>query len=324
MGYIHIFTDGLDKLLSASIWFPHYGGSDTFLYYDNGGLKGFVGSDEYRQLGDVGAKQLRNPEFFANLLSEANKIMSRSARLDRTPRIENLRIAADLLSDAYKIYFKTEEFTTSELDIVNDAKLIEDIGRLRLDFINSCINLTELVHSQAINSSGPDAEFMTIDEVINGTEVDDLTQRQHAFLLQKDNNETRMLVGNEASNTFAKLYNPSPKQVDELHGTTASPGKVAGVAYKISLTATNIDELIQQMPQGAILITESTQPRMLLACQKASGIVTDEGGILSHTAIIARELAIPCVVGTRTATQNIQTGDEIALDADKSVVRIIN
>ena len=57
--------------------------------------------------------------------------------------------------------------------------------------------------------------------------------------------------------------------------------------------------------------------------KKAGGIVTDEGGITSHAAIIAREFKIPCVVGTKIATQIIKTGDLVEVNADKGIVKII-
>lgn len=66
-----------------------------------------------------------------------------------------------------------------------------------------------------------------------------------------------------------------------------------------------------------------TQPTVIDIAAKAAALVTDEGGMLSHAAIISRELKIPCVVGTHTATSNFKDGDLIEVDADKGVVRRI-
>ena len=60
------------------------------------------------------------------------------------------------------------------------------------------------------------------------------------------------------------------------------------------------------------------------ACNKAVAIVTDEGGLLSHAAIISRELKIPCIVGTKFATSMIKTGDLIEVDAEKGIIKIIS
>jgi len=59
----------------------------------------------------------------------------------------------------------------------------------------------------------------------------------------------------------------------------------------------------------------------MLACRKAAAIVTDEGGITSHAAIISRELGIPCIVGTGIATKVFKDGDRITVDADKGIAK---
>jgi len=74
------------------------------------------------------------------------------------------------------------------------------------------------------------------------------------------------------------------------------------------------------MPTGSILVAESTQPKLILACKKASGIITDEGGILSHAAIISRELNIPCIVGTGNATEIFKNGQLATINGDKNQV----
>ena len=78
------------------------------------------------------------------------------------------------------------------------------------------------------------------------------------------------------------------------------------------------------MEQGEILFTESTSPDVMAACKKAAAIVATQGGVLSHAAIVSRELNIPCVIGTdRDVVQIIDTGMEVEVDADNGVVRIL-
>lgn len=64
-----------------------------------------------------------------------------------------------------------------------------------------------------------------------------------------------------------------------------------------------------------------TRPDTILVCKKAGAIVTDEGGMTSHAAIISRELGIPCVIGTGEASRVIKTGEKILVDADKGIVK---
>ena len=62
---------------------------------------------------------------------------------------------------------------------------------------------------------------------------------------------------------------------------------------------------------------------MILACRKAGAIITEEGGITSHAAIVSRELGIPSVIGTKIATEALKDGDLVEVNADEGIVRII-
>ena len=63
-----------------------------------------------------------------------------------------------------------------------------------------------------------------------------------------------------------------------------------------------------------------TQPNLLPIMKKAAAIVTNQGGITSHAAVLSRELGIPCIVGTLTATTNFKNGDIVQVDANKGIV----
>lgn len=77
------------------------------------------------------------------------------------------------------------------------------------------------------------------------------------------------------------------------------------------------------MKEGDILISSSTNPDLLPAMKKAGAIVTEMGGITCHAAIVARELHIPCVVGTKIALKAIHDGDQLDVDATKGIVKIV-
>lgn len=57
---------------------------------------------------------------------------------------------------------------------------------------------------------------------------------------------------------------------------------------------------------------------------KAAAIVTEEGGITSHAAIVSREMKKPCIIATKNATQVLQDGDMVEVDADKGVIKILD
>ena len=80
------------------------------------------------------------------------------------------------------------------------------------------------------------------------------------------------------------------------------------------------DEAGKQMHKGDVLVTDMTNPDFVPFMKIASAIVTDKGGVTSHAAIVSRELAIPCIVGTETATQVMETGKEYTVDSRNGIV----
>ena len=109
-----------------------------------------------------------------------------------------------------------------------------------------------------------------------------------------------------------------PTTTSELSGQPAFKGKVSGRVRLIKL----INEA-KNLKKGEILVTAMTDPRYLPAMKKAAAIITDEGGITCHAAIVSRELKIPCVVGTKIATQVLRDGQRVSVDANQGLVKII-
>jgi len=110
-----------------------------------------------------------------------------------------------------------------------------------------------------------------------------------------------------------------PSSSKRLTGMPASPGCVIGRVRKV------IAPKIQgkNLKKGDILVTYMTRPDFIHLMHKAGAIITDEGGLTSHAAIVAREMGIPCVVGLRYAMRLLKDGDKVEVDAFKGVVRKI-
>jgi pyruvate,water dikinase len=100
-----------------------------------------------------------------------------------------------------------------------------------------------------------------------------------------------------------------------VKGLAASPGIGSGKVKVIF----SVDEL-DKIKEGDVLVTTMTNPDMVPAMKRASAIVTDEGGMTCHAAIVSRELGIPCVVGTGEATKVLQDGMEVTVDGTRGVV----
>jgi pyruvate,water dikinase len=103
-----------------------------------------------------------------------------------------------------------------------------------------------------------------------------------------------------------------------LTGIAGSPGIVEGAARMIR----DVDQLIE-IQDGEILVAPFTSTSWTPAFVKVAGIVTDAGGVMCHAAIIAREYALPAVLGTGTATKQIATGDLIRVDGNEGTVTVL-
>lgn len=101
-------------------------------------------------------------------------------------------------------------------------------------------------------------------------------------------------------------------------GLSASRGVAMGVA-RVLEDASGISEF----KEGEIIVTYMTTMEFTPIFRKAKAVVTDEGGMSCHAAIISREFKIPCIVGSKIATRVIKTGDKIEVDANKGIVKII-
>ncbi len=146
-------------------------------------------------------------------------------------------------------------------------------------------------------------------------------RRKHYFyLLTDENGLSEFIVSNpdQVRYIFEKYY--AVEGSGEIRGTVAFPGIVRGKVRILELSA---DPSVVKFKPGEIIIAVQTTPRYINVVKKAAAIVTDEGGMLSHAAIISRELKIPCITGTKTATKILKDGDIIEVDADKGRVKII-
>lgn len=104
----------------------------------------------------------------------------------------------------------------------------------------------------------------------------------------------------------------------QFKGMVAYSGKVTGIV-KIVLVKGDI----AKVNEGDILVSSATNPDLIVAMKRAAAFVTDFGGIISHAAIVSRELKKPCIVGTRIGTKVLKDGDRVEVDADKGVVTLL-
>lgn len=108
------------------------------------------------------------------------------------------------------------------------------------------------------------------------------------------------------------------RHLKQFSGQTASRGLAKG---KVKLVFQPRD--LGKVKEGDILVSPMTSPDFMPAIKKAAAIITDEGGILCHAAIVSREFGIPCITGTKIATKVLHDGQTVEVDADTGIVKIL-
>ena len=144
-------------------------------------------------------------------------------------------------------------------------------------------------------------------------------RRAFSVLVVSGLKNIKMMTGKSAKNYYKTLnLSRSNSKTTEISGQTAYQGFARGTVRLIF-----VPKDMEKMRQGDILVSQATSPDLISAMKKASAIVTNTGGLICHAAITARELKIPCVVGTNNATDIFKDGDRVEVDAHKGIIRKI-
>lgn len=183
--------------------------------------------------------------------------------------------------------------------------------------------------SQRLNISVSDLHYLASFELLNLKQLSDikklksvLAERRHGCF-DYISYQTEILISGREFKILEPHYHSVRGRVGTvpltIEGTVANSGRAMGVV-KIckSLKDMNIVE------PGNIMVTSMTRPEYLSAMKKVAAIVTDEGGITCHAAIVSRELGIPCIIGTKIATKALKNGDMVEVNANHGVVKLIN
>jgi phosphoenolpyruvate synthase/pyruvate phosphate dikinase len=104
----------------------------------------------------------------------------------------------------------------------------------------------------------------------------------------------------------------------EIKGIVGCPG-----IYKGKVTIVNNIHDRVKFKCGDVMVTHDGSAELTVFLKEAGAIITNEGGMICHASIIAREMKTPCIVGTKIATMVLKDGDLVEVDADKGVVRKI-
>jgi pyruvate,water dikinase len=146
----------------------------------------------------------------------------------------------------------------------------------------------------------------------------ELIQRQRVSGLYVNQDGNVLLNTNEIQELEELIANKTVAKNGELRGTISSKGYAKGIVRIISNPHS-----VKVFNEGDILITSMTNPEFLPLMKKAGAIVTEGGGVLSHAAIVSRELNKPCLLNVKAALKVFKDGDMVEVDANNGTVRLV-
>lgn len=163
--------------------------------------------------------------------------------------------------------------------------------------------------------------FATPAEIIqNKISEKTLINRRKMSVLGATKNKCFIFSGKKAQKLAKYIVSLEEKtKIDLIKGNPAYPGVVKGNVRVIFFRKD-----LKNFKKGEILVTPMTEAFYTSYLEKVKAIITDEGGITCHAAIISRELEKPCIIGTKIATKVLRDGQIVEVDANKGVVKIIS
>lgn len=167
-------------------------------------------------------------------------------------------------------------------------------------------------------------KFLDTNEKLSSSEVKDRKKCTIFHFIDGNFNYHYGEEGLKLKNKLLELKKEKEPEEELVKGSIANKGRVTGRVRLVNVRdLRHFVEDSKKFKKGEILVTTMTSPIMVPIIEKAGAIVTVEGGICSHAAVISREFGIPCIVGIGNATKVLKDGDIIEVDANNGVVKIL-
>jgi phosphohistidine swiveling domain-containing protein len=318
---------GVLSLQDEETWMSFFPKSQQIITLKEGSEL-YTSEEKYRKYKDAFDKYINSSTLYFKSVLEKNNIES-----------SDIKKFFELVTEHFSHYSKTEFFYTDSIDQNKMIISIEDFDKLKLSgrsYLNQMFfeeaGFIKSFTSKIGEQVGVDKSDLLnygiselIDLVTKGIKLSSQQIKDRAlFFHSKD----LTLFGSESkilTNQFLSIY----REISNIiKGSIANKGKATGKARVLVPDWKDFDKIaiaVKEMEEGEILVAETTSPDIITACKKASAIITNQGGMLSHAAIVSRELGIPCIIGTdKDVILNIKTGDKLEVDADNGIIKILN
>lgn len=228
------------------------------------------------------------------------------------------RLYQDFFAYHQAVYWSSEYLAEIKNSLKEEEK--KNVDKI-IDILDSAYKYNEIVvpnvESYFIKLGIRHLHFEEIND--NTSENIKVKPKERSVVLIDD--EVNILSSSDAfkiNKAIRDDYNNFLKNKKGITGLAVSKGLVIGKVRVIGGLAQ-----LKDCKKDDILVTAQTRPQYNTFIKLVRAIVTDEGGYLCHASMLAREFNIPCIVGTKNATQVLKDGDEVEVDADKGVVKIL-
>jgi phosphoenolpyruvate synthase/pyruvate phosphate dikinase len=269
-----------------------------------------------------------NMEYYAGqpLLPEELFERIKSVTKDAEGRLSHIKQEQKNKEKEFNQASKKLKLTPELISLINSAGTIHYLRQHRADALfkagRDVLDLFKTI-AQRLDINYDQLVYLAHDEIstsiLKGKLIVDkqtIKARQDRYAILWIDLERSIVTGDAVERELAMLTTEKVK-VKELQGNVAFRGAYRG---RVAIV-TNHNEIYKVQP-GDVLVSPMTDPYFVPAMVKAGAIVTDEGGILSHAAIVSRELGIPCIVGTGVATSTLKDGMIVDVDAMGEVGRV--
>lgn len=342
--YVRMFAGEAFSFLYADIFLEYYSQLGVVVAHKEDGWITFLPKGVEQQTVKEGKELYTDIEAFQLYRTEFQKYITDSKNYFQ--KVLNLpTISPEVIEEFFKqasrhfsYYSKTEFFYTNGVkpeDMVISVAKFDELKLTGRSYLNQILfeeqgfvkNFLKKL-SQQIRVDVDELLDYTIHELkillSTGQKIDSTVLKQRVVFFAADD---LRLFGDEAKSLVDEFILPYSTASDTIKGTTANKGKAKGKARVLVVNFKDFSSVayaVNEMQQGEILVAETTAPEIIAACKKAAAIVTNQGGMLSHAAIVSRELGVPCIVGTdKDVIKNIATGDLLDIDADNGILKII-
>lgn len=258
-------------------------------------LKQIIGEIKNKKTSDISRELKKINANFLEIKGEKEKILSRL-----------------YLSEKERKMLKFAELMVFYQDL-RKAEMMKQLFYI-FSFIKDVSKKLGISYDQAVSCTVPELR-----NVLRGKK-NSLKKPQRCFVYYKRDKKNKIFYGDIAEKMLKAVLKLDGGRTQEIKGMVASRGAIKEIKGVVRII---YNPLEQKLLEGEILVTSMTRTEFMPLMRKAKAIITDEGGIACHAAIVSRELGIPCIIGTKIATKILKDGDLVEMDTEKGVVKII-